>query len=78
MARMARIVIPNIPHHITQRGNRSQEVFFNDQNKASYLNLLHKQTTGSRKNDGVKPQLWKVIIGNRDKQGDFEFGHKAS
>ena len=42
MARMARIVISNIPHHITQRGNRSQKVFFSDKDKASYLNLLYK------------------------------------
>jgi len=42
MARMARIVIPNIPHHITQRGNRSQKVFFSGKDKTSYLNLLHK------------------------------------
>lgn len=42
MARMARIVIPNIPHHITQRGNRSQRVFFSDKDKTAYLNLLHK------------------------------------
>jgi putative transposase len=42
MARMARIVIPNIPHHITQRGNRSQKVFFSDNDKASYLSLLHE------------------------------------
>jgi len=42
MARMARIVIPNIPHHITQRGNRSQKVFFSDKDKTAYLNLLYK------------------------------------
>lgn len=42
MARMARIVIPNIPHHVTQRGNRSQKVFFSNQDKAAYLNLLYK------------------------------------
>ena len=42
MARMARVVIPNIPHHITQRGNRSQKVFFSDKDKTAYLNLLHK------------------------------------
>lgn len=39
---MARIVIPNIPHHITQRGNRSQKVFFSDKDKSFYLDLLHK------------------------------------
>jgi len=28
MARLARIVIPNYPHHIVQRGNMRQNVFF--------------------------------------------------
>jgi hypothetical protein len=28
MARLARVVIPAIPHHITQRGNRRQPTFF--------------------------------------------------
>jgi len=28
MARIARVVGPGIPHHITQRGNRRQETFF--------------------------------------------------
>ncbi|MHB8902859.1 MAG: hypothetical protein ACYC6Y_29215 [Thermoguttaceae bacterium] len=30
MARLARVVIPGFPHHITQRGNRRQSTFFND------------------------------------------------
>ena len=30
MARIARAVAPGIPHHITQRGNRRQQTFFND------------------------------------------------
>ncbi|HJP20197.1 MAG TPA: transposase, partial [Alphaproteobacteria bacterium] len=28
MARQARIVVPGWPHHVTQRGNRRQRVFF--------------------------------------------------
>lgn len=40
MARMARVVVPNIPHHVTQRGNRRQRTFFNDQDFAYYLQLL--------------------------------------
>jgi hypothetical protein len=28
MARIARIVGPGVPHHITQRGNNQQDVFF--------------------------------------------------
>lgn len=40
MARIARVVIPNVPHHITQRGNRQQPVFFNDGDYKSYLDLM--------------------------------------
>jgi hypothetical protein len=32
MARLARIVIPGLPHAITQRGNRWQQTFFNQLN----------------------------------------------
>ena len=42
MARMARVVIPGIPHHITQRGNRRQPVFFCDQDYRYYKTLLSK------------------------------------
>ena len=31
MPRIARIVIPHYLHHVTQRGNRRQKVFFNDE-----------------------------------------------
>lgn len=40
MARMARVVVPNIPHHVTQRGNRRQRTFFCDQDFACYRRLL--------------------------------------
>ncbi|NVK43913.1 MAG: hypothetical protein HWE39_21945 [Oceanospirillaceae bacterium] len=30
MARMARVVVPGYPHHVTQRGNRQQKTFFCD------------------------------------------------
>jgi len=39
---MARIVIPGCPHHITQRGNRRQNVFFYDKDRQYYLDLLHR------------------------------------
>ena len=48
MARMARIVIPNIPHHVTQRGNRKLEVFFQDQDFEEYLALLKQYVTPYR------------------------------
>jgi putative transposase len=40
MPRQARAVFANIPHHITQRGNRKADVFFCDADKDYYLELL--------------------------------------
>ena len=40
MARLPRVVIPGIPHHVTQRGNGRQRTFFEDGDYALYLNLL--------------------------------------
>lgn len=40
MARLARLVVPGMPHHITQRGNRRQQTFFNDGDYAAYLELM--------------------------------------
>ena len=40
MARMARVVAAGIPHHVTQRGNRRQQVFFSDGDYQTYLTLL--------------------------------------
>lgn len=40
MARIARIVVPGYPHHIIQRGNRRQNVFFSDEDRNIYLDHL--------------------------------------
>lgn len=40
MARLPRFVFPGIPHHVTQRGNRHEPVFFEDGDYALYLDLL--------------------------------------
>src|SRR5260370_3350910 len=40
MARLARVVAPGIAHHVTQRGNRRQQVFFGDDDYATYRALL--------------------------------------
>jgi len=37
---MARLVVPGLPHHVTQRGNRRQQTFFNDGDYAAYLELM--------------------------------------
>ncbi len=44
MARIARVVVENIPHHVIQRGNRRQDVFFSDEDKESYLAILKEQS----------------------------------
>jgi putative transposase len=40
MARMARVVAAGVPHHVTQRGNRRQQVFFSDADYRTYMSLL--------------------------------------
>jgi putative transposase len=40
MARLARLVVPDLPHHVTQRGNRRQPVFFSDEDYAAYRSLV--------------------------------------
>lgn len=42
MARMARVVVPNFPHHVIQRGNRRQRTFFLKDDFQYYKNLLAK------------------------------------
>ena len=45
MARIARVVAPGLPHHVTQRGNRRQTTFFSDDDYRSYLELLREWCT---------------------------------
>lgn len=40
MPRIARVVVPGYPHHVTQRGNRRQPVFFTENDYRIYLNLV--------------------------------------
>ena len=40
MVRRARIVIPGVAHHVTQRGNNRQDVFFTDDDRRMYLDIL--------------------------------------
>ena len=43
MARIARFVVPGLPHHVTQRGNRREPVFFSDADYELYRDLLAEQ-----------------------------------
>jgi putative transposase len=48
MPRTARIVLDGVPHHVTQRGNNRENVFFSAQDRDLYLSLL---TTQCRQHD---------------------------
>ena len=40
MPRVSRIIAPGHPHHVTQRGNNHAPVFFDDEDRTTYLKLL--------------------------------------
>ncbi len=48
MARLARIVAPGCPHHVTARGNRREPIFFEDGDQELYLDMLaeHMRAAG--------------------------------
>ncbi len=56
MARIAGIVIPNYPHHVTQRGNRRQKTFFSDDDYRYYLKLLSE----TKRKAGV--EIWAYCL----------------
>ncbi len=45
MARIARVVAPGYPHHVTQRGNRRQQTFFQDEDYTAYIELMSQWCT---------------------------------
>lgn len=40
MCRLARVVVPGLPHHVSQWGNRREQVFFEDDDYRAYLGLV--------------------------------------
>ena len=37
-------MVPGLPHHITQRGNNREDVFFADDDRATYFGLLKEES----------------------------------
>ncbi len=56
MARLARTVIPAIPHHVTQRGNRRETVFFGEDDYRAYLDLI--STAAAR----ARTEIWAYCL----------------
>ena len=48
MARLARIVLPDLPYHVTQRGNGRQKTFFGEDDFALYRDLLAEASEAAR------------------------------
>jgi REP element-mobilizing transposase RayT len=44
MARLPRTVVAGLPHHVTQRGNRREAIFFEDGDQEVYRDLLAEKT----------------------------------
>jgi putative transposase len=72
MARLPRLVLPGYPYHVTQRGNRRQQTFFEDGDYVLYRDLLAKAA------DKADAEIWcyclmpnhvHVIIGPSDEDG---------
>ena len=56
MARLARLVVPGLPHHVTQRGNRRERVFFEDDDYRAYLALIAAAANKAR------TQIWSYCL----------------
>jgi len=54
MARLARLVVPGLPHHVTQRGNGRARTFFDDDDYALYRDLLAENCRAA----GVEAWAW--------------------
>jgi len=72
MARLARVVIPGSPHHVTQRGNRRAPTFFEEGDYILYLKWLSEAASNARTEIWVyclMPNHVHVILTPEDEQG---------
>lgn len=42
MARLARVVLPDFPHHVTHRGNRRENIFYHETDRDVYLSWMRE------------------------------------
>ena len=47
MSRIARVVAPDVPHHIVQRDVRKMDAFSSDADREEYLSLLCSVSAGA-------------------------------
>jgi putative transposase len=56
MPRLARAVVPGLPHHVIQRGNRRQQTFFRDDDYLLYCALMREWC------DRYSVQIWAYCL----------------
>ncbi len=56
MARIARVIGVGIPHHVTQRGNNRNDVFFSESDRSHYLRTLVRYC------DEFKLKVWAYCL----------------
>ena len=56
MVRITRVVVPGLPHHITQRGNRREPVFFGAEDYCLYRRLI---ATAARR---ANAEIWAYCL----------------
>jgi hypothetical protein len=80
MARLVRTVVAGLPHHVTQRGNRREAVFFEDGDHEVYRDLLAEQTRkGRSRGVGVLPYAEsRPPYSHSDASGWFRAGGRGS
>lgn len=74
MAGLARVVIPGMGHHITQRGNRRQQTFFDDEDRAAYVELM----ADGRGEEGVAIWGYCLMPNHRTERSDYESRRRVS
>src|SRR5450432_800857 len=57
MARLARVVVPGLPHHVTQRGEGGARTFFGDDDFAFFRDLLAEHCRAA----GVEVWAWVLM-----------------
>ncbi len=65
MPRLARVIVPGYPHHVTRRGNRRVTVFFDGEDRQTYLGLLNRY---SRRHDEIGECPWFFFFAGEDRQ----------
>jgi putative transposase len=53
---MPRVVVPGYPHHVTQRGNRKQRVFFGEGDYRAYMRMVAKEK------ERAEVELWAYCL----------------